>query len=413
MPAGAAGPKGPGDLEPDEAARAEQLARRLRATLRAPVETLPSMPAWRLRHVSAALGAPQHVPAGRRRSCGSATPRPCWCSSPARRGSVCSWPASARSAPTTATSRRPRRPSSSSTSSSRTSPEVSPSCAVAPDRPPSEGRGPGRPDPRRRAARGFSSPRRRRWSVGLPRFSSASTRSASIPRIPAPGAGDGHGRDRHRRLARDAMPRAVILGDVKPEDRRPTDPSFASLDRTPAHGSTPHGLLEEFCTQAPAAGHVAGIGGQARADDRPPWTARRTAGRLRRGQPERSPVDAGRLESLGTRRRLEADQLSHASPRLRRRPPLGHRSASGPAIDVQLWGPNLDMRPADRWAVPARPPRSAAHPARLGARRVQLHAFPRHVGLTRHLFDRVGGLPRSSSASAARSPIRSGGPATS
>ena len=190
----------------------------------------------------------------------------------------------------------------------------------------------------------------------------------------------------------DAMPRAVILGNVKPEDRDPTRPPFESLDHTPAHGSTPHALLDDFCTMP-----------------LPLVTSRGSAGKLvqtidHRALPDGHPIDfvvANRTVHPSTLAGSDRSSLEGVWKLVNY--PTRHlvfdvylhqdiERNFRPAIDVQLWGPNLDIHSADRWLT------RIPHPPRLvllgsGLDRAPTDAFPRHADLTRHFFDRLNWRP--------------------
>jgi len=63
-----------------------------------------------------------------------------------------------------------------------------------------------------------------------------------------------------------------------------------------------------------------------------------------------------------------------------------------PGIDVQLWAPNLDTRPADRWLTRF-PDVPRLQLLGTGVAHAQTPAYPRYVELVRTFFDQVGWSP--------------------
>ncbi len=192
-----------------------------------------------------------------------------------------------------------------------------------------------------------------------------------------------------QRIGPEPMPFAFRAGDTRAEEKRVKGKPFASLDEIPAHGHTPNAILEEFCS-----------------DPLPLVTSRGSEGQLiqtidhkaltpdmaldviianRSVHPVRIPdTDKPSLDEVWTlmfypARHLIFDIYLHRDiERLFR-----------PTIDVQLWSPNLDTHPADRWITrfPYGPRLQL-----LGRSFEEAHSehYPRHAELTRYIFNRVG-----------------------
>jgi hypothetical protein len=188
-----------------------------------------------------------------------------------------------------------------------------------------------------------------------------------------------------------AMPRAVVLGNVKFQEPEKGSRSYESLDHTPAHGHTQHSLLEEFCSKP-----------------LPVVTSRGTERRLVQAIDQRStgnqPIDfvvANRSVHAATlpgtndsalegvwklvnypTRHLVFDVFLHRDmERLYR-----------PGIDVQLWGPNLDIPPADRW-LKRFPDVPRLQLLGTGIGHAHTHVFPRYVELASTFFRRLAWSP--------------------
>lgn len=190
-------------------------------------------------------------------------------------------------------------------------------------------------------------------------------------------------------LARpDAIPFAFSAGDTHGEHDGGKRQVFSSLDQTPAHGHTPNAVLDEFST-----------------DPLPVVTSRGSEGRVVQmidastsgGEPVDLVIanrsvhpaivpETGKpsLDSVWTlinypARRLILDIYLHKSMERHFRP----------STEAQLWGPNLDIHPADRWITRfADGPRLELLGA--GLSNASTDGYARHADLTEHLFDQVG-----------------------
>lgn len=191
-----------------------------------------------------------------------------------------------------------------------------------------------------------------------------------------------------QRVGPDPMPFVFRTGDTRSEEKHASGHVFASLDEIPAHGHTPNAILEEFCS-----------------DPLPLVTSRGSEGQLvqiidhtaigpdealdvmignRSVHPVKMP-DTGKpaldevwtLQSYPARHLIFDVYLHRDMERMFR-----------PTIDVQLWSPNLDTHPADRWTT--RFP-SGPRLQLLGHNFDDAHsdAYPRHAELTRYMFNRV------------------------
>lgn len=192
-----------------------------------------------------------------------------------------------------------------------------------------------------------------------------------------------------QRIGADPMPFAFRAGDTRFEEKRVKGKIFASLDEIPAHGHTPNAILEEFCSDPLPLVTSRGSEGQlVQMVDHKALTPEMALDVIianRSVHPVKIPdTDKPSLDEVWTlqfypARHLVFDVYLHRDMERQFRP----------TIDVQLWSPNLDTHPADRWIT-----RFPSGP------RLQLlghhfddaytDAYPRHAELTRYLFDRVG-----------------------
>ncbi len=185
-----------------------------------------------------------------------------------------------------------------------------------------------------------------------------------------------------------AMPLAFNAGDTRYQEKHQTGRVFVSLDQTPAHGHTPNAILDEFCsdplplvTSRGSEGRVVQIidhklmpKGQ-RADL---VLANRSVHPATIPETNRSSLDeVWTLVNYPARYLLLDIYLHREMERLFR-----------PSIDVQLWGPNLDSHPADRWITrfPHGPRLQLLSP---GLRDAHSDVYPRHAELSRTLFERI------------------------
>lgn len=192
-----------------------------------------------------------------------------------------------------------------------------------------------------------------------------------------------------QRVGPDPMPFAFRTGDTRSEEKKASGKVFTSLDDIPAHGYTPNAILEAFCS-----------------DPLPLVTSRGSEGQLvqiidhkalspeeaidvmianRSVHPVEIPTthkpgldEVWTLQSYPARHLIFDVYLHRDMERMFR-----------PTIDVQLWSPNLDTHPADRWTT--RFP-NGPRLQLLGHNFDDAHsdAYPRHAELTRYLFNRVG-----------------------
>lgn len=189
-----------------------------------------------------------------------------------------------------------------------------------------------------------------------------------------------------------AMPIAFHAGDTRHQEKHQSGRIFSSLDRTPAHGHTPSAILEEFCT-----------------DPLPLVTSRGSEGRVVQ-MIDHKLVPKGERANLILANRSVHPALIPDSSRssldevwtLVNYPARNllldiylHRDMERlfrPSIDVQLWGPNLDSHPADRWITrfPHGPRLQLLSP---GLRDAHSDAYPRHAELSRALFKRINWNP--------------------
>ncbi len=185
-----------------------------------------------------------------------------------------------------------------------------------------------------------------------------------------------------------AMPGAVVLGSVKQERPDPEHPSFETLDRAPAHGATPHALLTEFCTKPlplitsrSAAGKLVQAIDHAAVPDGQPVDlvlANRSVHPACQPESNRSSMEGVWKLINSPSRHLIFDVYLHADMERHFRP----------GIDSQLWGPNLDVQPADRWLtrVPHGPRLVLLGP---GLEHAAADAHPRHAETTRRFFEQL------------------------
>ncbi|MHC5115153.1 MAG: hypothetical protein ACYTGP_12085 [Planctomycetota bacterium] len=188
-----------------------------------------------------------------------------------------------------------------------------------------------------------------------------------------------------------AMPRSVVLGNVKFQEEDDRALPYESLDHTPAHGSTPHALLEEFCSKPLPL--VTSRGSQRRLvhviDSGPHGTdepidfvvANRSI------HPSTLPDGRSALEGVWKlvnypTRHLVFDVFLHRSmERLYR-----------PGIETQMWSPGLDIAPAERWLTRfPNGPRLQLLGA--GIEHAHTDAFPRYVELAAAFFGKLGWDP--------------------
>lgn len=185
------------------------------------------------------------------------------------------------------------------------------------------------------------------------------------------------------------MPFAFRAGDTRHKEKHAEGKIFASLDKTPAHGSTPNAILNEFCsdplplvTSRDSEGHVVQMVDASALPDGHPTDviiANRSVHPGRMPDTGKSSFDEVWTLMFYPARHLIFDVYLHRDMERRFRP----------TIDSQLWSPNLDTHPADRWVT------RFPHGPRLqligrSFNDARSDAYPRHVDLTRHLFDRVG-----------------------
>ncbi|MCB9853494.1 MAG: hypothetical protein H6819_10395 [Phycisphaerales bacterium] len=192
-----------------------------------------------------------------------------------------------------------------------------------------------------------------------------------------------------QRIGAEPMPFAFRAGDTRSEEKRVKGKIFASLDEIPAHGLTPNAILEEFCSDPLPLVTSRGSEGQlVQIIDHKALTPEMALDVIianRSVHPVTIPdTNKPSLDEVWTllfypARHLVFDVYLHRDMERRFRP----------TIDVQLWGPNLDTHPADRWLT--RFP-NGPRLQLLGHHFDDAHtdAYPRHAELTRYLFDRVG-----------------------
>jgi hypothetical protein len=191
-------------------------------------------------------------------------------------------------------------------------------------------------------------------------------------------------------LARiDAMPFSFRAGDTQQDQEGDRSTRFATLDDTPAHGSTPNAILRSFSTDPLPLVTSRGSDGQLvqiidRASSRPSepidlvLANRSTHPAMVPNTNQPTLDEVWSLINYPARHLIFDVYLHRNMERLYR-----------PSVDAQLWGPKLDLHPADRWLT------RFSHGPRLVVLGNDLHAahtdaYPRHVELTRYLFQRVG-----------------------
>ena len=185
------------------------------------------------------------------------------------------------------------------------------------------------------------------------------------------------------------MPFAFRAGDTRHEEKRASGKVFASLDEVPAHGYTPNAILKEFCSDPLPLVTSRGSEGQlvqiidhkalSYDDAIDVVIANRSIHPVKIPDTDKMSLDEAWTLLFYPARHLIFDVYLHRDmERLFR-----------PTIDTQLWGPNLDTHPADRWLT--RFP-NGPRLQLLGCNFNDAHsdAYPRHAELTQHLFDRVG-----------------------
>ena len=191
-------------------------------------------------------------------------------------------------------------------------------------------------------------------------------------------------------LARmDAMPFSFTAGDTKHEAEGDRSTPLATLDETLAHGPTPNAVLREFCsdplpliTSRGSEGQLVQIIDQASIRPNEPIDlvlANRSAHPAMVPNTNKPTLDEVWSLINYPARHLIFDVYIHRDMERMYRP----------SVDAQLWGPNLDSHPADRWLT------RFSYGPRLVLLGNDLHAahtdaYPRHVELTRYLFQRVG-----------------------
>lgn len=192
-----------------------------------------------------------------------------------------------------------------------------------------------------------------------------------------------------QRVGPDPMPFAFRAGDTRSEEKRAKGKVFASLDEIPAHGLTPNAILKEFCSDPLPLVTSRGSEGQVvQIIDRDALTPEMALDVIignRSVHPVKIPdTNKPGLDEVWSllfypARHLIFDVYLHRDMERMFRP----------TIDVQLWGPNLDTHPADRWIT--RFP-NGPRLQLLGHNFDDAHsdAYPRHAELTQYLFDRVG-----------------------
>lgn len=187
----------------------------------------------------------------------------------------------------------------------------------------------------------------------------------------------------------DAMPFAFTAGDTHYDARGDAGRAFVSLDKTPAHGHTPAAVLEAFSS-----------------DPLPVVTSRGSKGQLVQTVDHRSAPRGESIDVVVANRSVHPARVPGT-----KRPTLDevwvlvnypsrhlifdvylHRDMERmfrPSIDVQLWGPNLDTHPADRWLTrfPCGPRLELLG---AGLQHARSDGYARHAELTAHLFERVG-----------------------
>jgi len=170
-------------------------------------------------------------------------------------------------------------------------------------------------------------------------------------------------------------------------------PAFATLDTTPASGSTPGSLLPEFCstplprvisrTVGPRVVHVIDT------DDRPdPGSGREPIDIItahRATNPDRHPAtlkppvgEVWSLQNVATRR-LVFDTFLHRD--------IARRCI--PSLELHLWTPDVIRHGSNRWSTrfPGGPRLEVLGP---GLRAVQTAAYERYPELLTHVFARLG-----------------------
>jgi hypothetical protein len=189
-----------------------------------------------------------------------------------------------------------------------------------------------------------------------------------------------------------AMPRAVILGNVKFQEPGAGAHPYESLDHTPAHGHTPHLLLEEFCSKplplvtsrASERKLVQTIDHGAAGEGHPIdfVVANRSVHPSTLPGTNRPALEGvWKLVNYPTRHLVFDVFLHHEMERMFR-----------PGIDVQLWGPNLDVKSSDRWLTRFPDvPRLQLLGAGLG--HAQTPTYTRYVELAQTFFSKMGWSP--------------------
>lgn len=186
------------------------------------------------------------------------------------------------------------------------------------------------------------------------------------------------------------IPASILAGDTLDPDEEP-QPQPVSLDRKPARGVTPSAILSEFSTSPLPTVTTRGPGSQLVQVVDPD--------RLEPGQtfdvvtarhfvhPRHNPDGTPALDAVWSlvncpSRRLIFDLYLHREmERLVR-----------PAIDAQMWYPNLASPLGDRWLTrfPAQPKLQLLG---VGVSGAESPFYPRHAQLTRHVFERLGWDP--------------------